>query len=125
LALILGGVFLLFKKVISWHIPFSFIFSLFLFTGIFWLINPERYIDPLYHVLSGGLFLGAIFMATDYSTSPMTGKGMLIFGAGCGIITSIIRLWGSYPEGVSFGILLMNSTVPLIDRYFKPAKFGS
>jgi Na+-translocating ferredoxin:NAD+ oxidoreductase subunit D len=124
LALIIGGIFLLLKKVISWHIPFSFIISIFIFTGIFWLINPDVFINPLFHILSGGLMLGAIFMATDYSTSPMTGKGMLIFGAGCGIITAIIRLWGSYPEGVSFAILSMNATVPLINKYCKPVKFG-
>ena len=123
-ALIAGGMFLLFKKIISWHIPVSFILTVFLFTGVFWLINPDTYLNPLFQVLAGGLLLGAIFMATDYTTSPMTGKGMLIFGAGCGIITSVIRLWGSYPEGVSFAILFMNATVPLIDKFFKPQKFG-
>jgi len=124
IALIIGGLFLLYKKIISWHIPVSFIFTLFIFTGIFWLINPEVYINPIIHVLSGGLLLGAIFMATDYSTSPMTYKGMLVFGTGCGIITAIIRLWGSYPEGVSFAILIMNAIVPLINNIFKPTKFG-
>lgn len=125
IALILGGLYLLYKGYISWHIPVSFIVSAAAFAGIFWLIDPTRYADPLFHILAGGLILGAFFMATDYVTSPTTNKGMLIFGAGCGIITMIIRLWGAYPEGVSFAILLMNSATPLIDRYTKPKRFGT
>ena len=84
-----------------------------------------HYADPSFHVITGGLLIGAIFMATDYVTSPVTKKGMLIFGAGCGVITVLIRLWGAYPEGVSFAILLMNATTPLIDRYTKPRVFGA
>jgi electron transport complex protein RnfD len=123
-ALLIGAALLFYKGYISWHIPVSFIGSSFLFAGIFWLIDPTRYADPVFHILAGGMILGAFFMATDYVTSPMTGKGMLIFGAGCGLITMIIRLWGGYPEGVSFAILLMNSATPLIDRYTAPKRFG-
>ena len=124
LALIAGGLYLIYRGYVRWHIPISFILTVFIFTGIFWLINPHRYMNPLFHVLSGGLMLGAFFMATDMVTSPITEKGMVIFGIGCGLLTSIIRLWGGYPEGVSFAILLMNAAVPLIDRYVKPKKFG-
>ena len=125
IALIIGALFLFYKRYITWHIPVSFIASAFIFAGIFWLIDPVRYASPLFHILAGGIMLGAFFMATDYVTSPMTGKGMLIFGAGCGLITMIIRLWGGYPEGVSFAILLMNAATPIIDRYTVPKKFGS
>ena len=125
IALLVGAALLFYKGYISWHIPVSFIGSSALFAGIFWLIDPTRYADPLFHILAGGMILGAFFMATDYVTSPMTGKGMIIFGAGCGLITMIIRLWGGYPEGVSFAILLMNSATPLIDRYTAPKRFGS
>ena len=124
LALIAGGLYLIYRGYVRWHIPVSFILTVFIFTGIFWLINPQHYMNPIFHVLSGGLMLGAFFMATDMVTSPITEKGMLIFGVGCGLLTSIIRLWGGYPEGVSFAILLMNACVPLIDRYVKPKKFG-
>ncbi|HSG28859.1 MAG TPA: RnfABCDGE type electron transport complex subunit D, partial [Candidatus Krumholzibacterium sp.] len=123
--LLLGGLFLIFKKVISWHIPVSFIGTVWVLTGIFFLIDPTKYANPTFHVISGGLWLGALFMATDYVTSPVSRKGMLIFGAGCGLITVLIRLWGGYPEGVSFAILLMNAATPLIDRYTKPAVFGA
>lgn len=124
-ALILGAALLFYKGYITWHIPFSFIGSSFIFAGIFWFIDPTRYADPVFHIFTGGIMLGAFFMATDYVTSPMTGKGMIIFGAGCGLITMIIRLWGGYPEGVSFAILLMNSATPLIDRYTVPKRFGA
>ena len=125
IALSLGAAWLLYKGYITWHIPVSFIGTSAVFAGIFWLIDPTRYADPLFHIVTGGMILGAFFMATDYVTSPMTGKGMLIFGAGCGLITMIIRLWGGYPEGVSFAILLMNSVTPLIDKYTIPKRFGS
>ncbi len=124
LALIAGGLYLIYRGYVRWHIPVSFILTVFIFTGIFWLINPQHYMNPLFHALSGGLMLGAFFMATDMVTSPITEKGMIIFGIGCGLLTSIIRLWGGYPEGVSFAILLMNACVPIIDRYIKPKKFG-
>jgi electron transport complex protein RnfD len=103
----------------------AFIGSVWVLTGIFHLIDPTRYADPTFHILTGGIFLGAIFMATDYVTSPVTRSGMLIFGLGCGLITVLIRLFGSYPEGVSFAILIMNAATPLIDRYTKPGVFGA
>lgn len=125
LLLILGGLFLLYKKVITWHIPVSVLGSVIIFSGIFWLLNPESYASPLFHLLSGGLILGAIYMATDYSSSPMSNGGKIIFGIGIGLLTIIIRNWGSFPEGVSFAILIMNALVPLIDRAFKPKLFGT
>jgi electron transport complex protein RnfD len=124
LALLLGAALLLFRRIITWHIPVAFIATTALVTLVPWLVAPEVYVDPLYHVFGGGLLLGALFMATDMVTSPVTAKGMLIFGAGCGLITAVIRLWGAYPEGVSFAILIMNGLVPLIDKYTKPRKFG-
>lgn len=124
LLLLLGGLFLLYKKVISWHIPVSFMGSVLVFAGILWLIDPTQYVNPLFHLVTGGLMLGIFFMATDMVTSPMTGKGQLIFGAGVGIITIIIRVWGAYPEGVSFAILLMNAVVPHLNNAFKPTRFG-
>ena len=124
LALLLGGFFLLFKKVISWHIPISFIGTVLIIGGIFWLVDPSKYPNPLFHLITGGLILGAFFMATDMVTSPVTDKGMLIFGFGCGLLTVLIRLFGGYPEGVSFAILLMNACTPLIDRYTRPKIYG-
>lgn len=124
IALLLGGIYLIFKKIITWHIPVAYILTVFIFTGILFLINPERYIDPVFHLLGGGLMLGAIFMATDMVTSPMTTKGMAVFGVGCGVLTVLIRVYGAYPEGVSFAILIMNACVPLINRGFKPKRFG-
>ena len=120
LALLLGGLFLLWKKVITWHIPVSIIGTVLLFTGILWGINPEKYADPLFHLLAGGIMLGALFMATDMVTSPMTSVGQIIFGVGIGLITVLIRVFGAYPEGVSFAILIMNAFVPLINKYVKP-----
>lgn len=124
IALIIGGVILLSFKLIKWEIPLVFIGSVFAITGSAHLVNPEVYHSPFVHVLSGGLLLGAFFMATDMVTSPMTHKGAWIFGLGCGIITSLIRLWGSYPEGVSFAILFMNALTPLIDRSTIRKPFG-
>ena len=124
LAIILGGLFMLFRKIISWHIPVSFIFTVFAFTIILFLMDNTKYVDPIFHLLTGGLMLGAIFMATDMVTSPMTKSGMLLFGFGCGLLTVLIRVWGAYPEGVSFAILIMNALVPLINKGFKPKKFG-
>jgi electron transport complex protein RnfD len=94
------------------------------FSGILWIIDPNRYVNPVFHLLTGGVLLGAFFMATDYVTSPMTTKGMLIYGAGIGFLTIIIRNFGSYPEGVSFAILIMNALVPLMNKYIKPKRFG-
>jgi electron transport complex protein RnfD len=124
LLLILGGIYLLFAKVITWHIPVSVIGSAVLLAGIFWLVNPELYINPVYHLLSGGLMLGAIYMATDMVSSPMTPKGQIVFGIGIGVLTILIRLFGAYPEGISFAILIMNAMVPLLNRYIKPKRFG-
>lgn len=125
IALLLGGIYLLWRKVISWHIPVSFLATTILLSGLFWLIDANRYPDPLFHLLTGGLILGAFFMATDMVTSPVTTRGMLIFGVGCGVLTVLIRLFGGYPEGVSFAILLMNAATPLIDRFVKPQVFGT
>jgi Na+-translocating ferredoxin:NAD+ oxidoreductase subunit D len=123
-ALLLGFIYLLYKKIISWHIPVSILLTITIFTGILWVFNPQTNADPLFHLLTGGVMLGAIFMATDYVTSPMSKSGMLIFGVGIGILTVVIRRFGAYPEGVSFAILIMNAFVPLINRYIKPKRFG-
>ncbi|OFY40865.1 MAG: Na+-transporting NADH:ubiquinone oxidoreductase subunit D [Bacteroidetes bacterium RBG_13_44_24] len=123
-ALLIGFVWLLYKKIITWHIPVSVIGSIVIFTTILWLVNPEKNANPMFHVLAGGVLLGAIFMATDYVTSPMTPKSMIIYGCGIGILTVIIRVWGAYPEGVSFAILIMNAFVPLMNLYIKPRRFG-
>ncbi len=125
LALILGGIYMLWKKIITWEIPVSVLVTVFVFSGILWLVDPQHYADPLFHLLTGGLMLGAVFMATDMVTSPMTRGGQLLFGFGVGLLTILIRIWGAYPEGVSFAILLMNSVVPLINRGFKPRRFGA
>lgn len=125
LALLLGGLYLIIRKVISWHIPVILLVTMAFMTGIFWFINPEQYANPLIHILSGGAILGAFYMATDLVTSPMTKKGMVIFAIGIGVITVLIRLFGAYPEGISFAILIMNAFVPLINKYFKPRRFGT
>jgi electron transport complex protein RnfD len=124
IALLIGLIFLLSKKIITWHIPISILATAGLFTGILYAINPQPQFNPILHLASGGLMLGAIFMATDYVTSPLTKKGMLIYGFFIGIITVCIRLWGSYPEGVSFAIVLMNGFTPLINYYTSPKRFG-
>ena len=124
-ALILGGAYLLLRRCISWHIPVAFIGTVLLFSGILRVANPATNMPPLFHLLSGGLMLGALFMATDMVTSPVTRRGMLIFGCGCGILTMVIRRWGGYPEGVSFAILLMNAVTPLINRATHPRIFGA
>ena len=124
IALIIGLIYMLYKKIITWHIPVSIIGSLALFTSILWMVNPDVYANPSFHILAGGVLLGAIFMATDYATSPMNPKAMIVYGCGIGILTAIIRIWGAYPEGVSFAILLMNAFVPLLNVYIKPKKFG-
>lgn len=125
IALLLGGLYLMIRKVISWHIPVTVLLTMGIMTGIFWSIDPEHYANPVIHLLSGGAILGAFFMATDMVTSPMTKKGMVIFAIGIGLITVIIRFYGAYPEGISFAILIMNAFVPLINSFFKPRRFGS
>ncbi|NLT03831.1 MAG: RnfABCDGE type electron transport complex subunit D [Bacteroidales bacterium] len=137
LALLLGGAYLLLRKVITWHVPVSILGTVFLFTFLLGWLNPTSYhavvstnavtnglTFAVFHLLSGGLLLGALFMATDYVTSPMTTKGQLIYGVGIGAITVIIRIFGSYPEGVSFAILIMNALTPLINHYVKPTRFS-
>jgi electron transport complex protein RnfD len=123
-ALILGFIYMLFRKIITWHIPVSIVGTIAIFTTVLWLVNPMKYATPLFHILTGGVLLGAIFMATDYVTSPMNPKSMIIYGCGIGIITVLIRVWGAYPEGVSFAILIMNAFVPLMNAYIKPKRFG-
>lgn len=123
LALIGGLIFMLWRKIITWHIPISIFATVFVFSGLLHLVNPI-YADPLTVLFSGGLMLGAIFMATDYVTSPMTPKGQLIYGIAIGFLTVVLRNWGSYPEGMSFAILIMNAFTPLINAYIKPKRFG-
>ncbi len=124
IALLLGMCYMLWKKIITWHIPVSIFVTVFVFTGIMHLVNPVQYASPFVHLLSGGLMLGAIFMATDYVTSPMSKNGMIVYGIGIGLLTVIIRLFGSYPEGMSFAIFIMNALTPLINSYIKPKHFG-
>lgn len=125
LAILIGAIYLLCRRVISWHIPVSFIGTAFIFSSILWLCDKTAFMDPLTTILTGGIMLGACFMATDMVTSPMTKSGQLIFGFGCGLLTIIIRNWGNYPEGVSFAILLMNAVTPLINRWCKPKRFAN
>ncbi len=125
LLLLLGGVYLLIRKVITWHIPVAVLGSMALFALIYGFASGVGALEfSAFHLLAGGAILGAVYMATDYATSPMTPVGMLIYGVGIGVITMTIRLWGAYPEGMSFAILIMNSCVPLINKYVKPARFG-
>ena len=124
IALLLGFVYLLVRRVIKPHITLSIWATVFVFSGILWLCNPDQFTDPIFNLLTGGMLLGSIFMATDYVTSPMSEKGMVIFGVGIGIITILIREFGAYPEGISFAILIMNATVPLINMYVKPKRFA-
>lgn len=124
IALLLGFAYLLYRKVITWHIPIYILGTMAIFSGIFWLINPQMYLSPLFQIFTGGAILGAVYMATDYVTSPMNTRGMAIYGIGIGLITIIVRMWGAYPEGISFAILIMNGVTPLINKYTKPRRFG-
>lgn len=124
LAILLGFVFLLWKKVITWHIPVSIIATVFVVSGLLWIVNPTIFANPVAEIFSGGLMLGAVFMATDYVTSPMSAKGQLVYGVAIGFLTIVIRVFGAYPEGMSFAILIMNAFVPLINSKFKPTRFG-
>ena len=123
IALLVGLAYMLWKKIITWHIPVSIIGTVFVFSGLLHLASPV-YANPVDVILAGGLMLGAIFMATDYVTSPMTAKGQIIYGVAIGFLTVVIRNWGSYPEGMSFAILIMNGFTPLINTYIKPKRFG-
>jgi Na+-translocating ferredoxin:NAD+ oxidoreductase subunit D len=124
LALLLGFGWLLYRRIITWHIPVFMTGTIFAFTSILYLTDPLKNASPVFHLLTGGVLLGAIFMATDLVTSPMTKAGMIIYAMGIGLITVIIRVYGAYPEGVSFAILIMNAFVPLINRYIKPKRFA-
>jgi H+/Na+-translocating ferredoxin:NAD+ oxidoreductase subunit D len=124
IALLLGAGWLLYKKIISWHIPVAIFGSVLLVSLITWGINPKKYADPFFHFFAGGLVIGAFFMATDYVTAPIFSMGKIIYGIGIGLLTIAIRLWGGYPEGVSFAILLMNALTPLLDRWTVPKPFG-
>lgn len=124
IALLLGAAYMLIRKIITWHIPVAYLGSAVIFSGILWLVDPTRFVDPAIHLLAGGMMLGVFFMATDMVTSPMTPMGQIVFGMGAGLLTIMIRVWGAYPEGVSFAILIMNAFVPLINNAFKPKRFG-
>lgn len=124
IALLLGFAFLLFRKIITWHIPVTILVTVAVFTGVLYLFNPIAVNHPLIHLTSGGLMLGSVFMATDYVTSPMAKKGTIIYGIGIGVLTVLIRIFGAYPEGMSFAILIMNGLTPLINTYTKPKHFG-
>lgn len=124
LLILAGGLFLLYKRIISWHIPVSLMGTLALLAALFHLANPDRYPGADFHLLSGATFLGAFFIATDYVTSPVSRSGQLLFGAGIGLLTFVIRTWAGYPEGMAFAVLLMNGVTPLIDQYFRPRMFG-
>lgn len=124
LLLLLGVAYLLYKDIIDWRLPVSMVGIVALLTTFLWLVNPQRYPDPLFFVLAGGLILGAFYMATDYVTTPVTSKGRWLFGFGAGLLVVIIRVWGGLPEGVMYAILLMNAFTPLINRYTRPKPFG-
>lgn len=125
LALLLGCAWLLWKRIITWHIPVSILGTVAVLSGLLYVAAPSTYMNPLTVLTTGGLMLGACFMATDYVTSPMTPKGQVIYGVMIGIITLVIRNWGAYPEGMSFAILIMNAFTPLINTYCKPRRFGT
>ncbi len=119
-----GGLFLMAKRIISWHIPVSMMGSLFLIAALFHAIDPARFTSGTFHLLSGATFLGAFFIATDYVTSPVSKPGQVIFGVGVGLLTWSIRNFAGYPEGMAFAVLLMNSLTPIIDQYTRPRAFG-
>jgi electron transport complex protein RnfD len=119
-----GGLFLMYKRIISWHIPLSVMGGLFVMASIFHAVDPARFASGTFHLVSGATFLGAFFIATDYVTSPVTRTGQLIFGVGCGVLIWLIRTFAGYPEGVAFAVLLMNALTPIIDQYTRPRAFG-
>ena len=125
LALIIGGIYLLIRKAIDWRIPLSYIGTVYIIGAIAGTVAPAAYAGGLFYTLAGGLLIGAIFMATDPVTSPVTKKGRWIFGAGCGVITMVIRLWGGLPEGVMYAVLLMNAVTPLLNRLTRPRRYGT
>lgn len=123
LAVLLGGAYLLYTRIITWHIPLSFICSAWIFAFIFWKIDPQVYANPTFHIVSGWILLGSFFLATEKGSSPVTAPGMILYGIGCGVLTMIIRMWGGHIEGVPFAILLMNGATPLLDR-IRPRPLG-
>jgi len=125
LALIIGGIFLIAVKIVNWRIPVSMILAIIIFGGIFWLIDPVKNPNPIFHLFAGGFLLGAFFIATDWVSSPITGKGMMIYGLLISLLIVVIRLFGGLPEEVMYSILIMNSFVPLINRYTQPIIFGT
>lgn len=124
LLILLGGLYLIYRKVITWHIPVSLLAGLFVIGELTHLIDPSRYSSGLFHLMSGATFLGAFFIATDYVTSPLSSLGKLVYGAGCGLLTWVIRTYAGYPEGMAFAVLLMNAMTPIIDQYARPRVFG-
>ena len=124
IAILIGLAYLLIRRIITWHTPVAIIVSAFVLSGIMHLYDPAMYASPFFHLLTGGLLFGAVFMATDYVTSPISHRAQLIYGCMIGLLTVIIRLWGSYPEGMSFAILIMNAFTPLLNNYIKPRHFG-
>ncbi|MFW5726208.1 MAG: RnfABCDGE type electron transport complex subunit D [Bacteroidota bacterium] len=124
IAILIGGLYMLWRKLITWPVPTAYLGSVIVLAGVLWLIDPTQYVNPMFHLITGGIMLGALYMATDMVTSPMTKWGMIVYGIGCGFLTILIRVFGAYPEGVAFAILIMNAFVPLINRGFKPKRFG-
>lgn len=124
LLIVLGGVFLIIRRIISWHIPVALMVGIAAPAALAHAIDPARYAGPLFHLFSGATFLGAFFIATDYVTSPASKPGKLVFGAGCGLLAWIIRTYAGYPEGMAFAVLLMNGLTPIIDQYTRPRVFG-
>ena len=124
LLILLGGLFLLYKRVIGWQIPVAMLGTVALSAGLMNLVDPEHYAGPVYHIVSGATLLGAFFIATDLVTSPVSARGQLLFGAGCGLLVYVIRTWAGYPEGVAFAVMLMNACTPLIDHWLKPRVYG-
>lgn len=124
LAILIGGMFLIIIRVVNWRIPAAMTIGALIFGGIFWLIDPVKYPNPLFHLFAGGFLFGALFMATDWVTSPLAAKGMWIYGLGISLMIIIVRLFGGLPEGVMYAILFMNAFVPLINRYTRPKVFG-
>ncbi len=124
LLILLGGLFLIARRIITWHAPVAMLLGVAVPALLFNMVNPNHYAGPMYHLLSGGLMLGAFFIVTDPVTSPNTATGQFIFGLGCGLLTWIIRTWGGYPEGVAFAVMLMNAATPLIDYYVNPRIYG-
>ncbi|MCL2075764.1 MAG: RnfABCDGE type electron transport complex subunit D [Betaproteobacteria bacterium] len=125
MAYLCGGIFLLITGTITWHVPVAFIASMSAISLVCWLFDPSRFADPIFHLFSGGAMLGAFFIATDPTSGSSTPKGKIIFGAGAGLLAYIIRLFGSFPDGIAFAVLMMNMTVPLLDLYCKPKVFGA